>query len=97
MIYYSHTPEGQFNLLIKNTKSQIEHIAKQRELCVTKEEMKSWFVDHPKINREAYFVGIDFIYNNPDVTPKVAAQAVVDKIKARKKYWLNKIKQNSEK
>ncbi|MBK7378982.1 MAG: hypothetical protein IPJ03_08215 [Ignavibacteriales bacterium] len=91
IISYSHTPEGQFELLIKNTKSQIEHLAKQRDLGVSRSEMKSWFKDYDDLYKEAYTFGIDFIYDNKDISPEVSAEAVSDKILAKKEYWLAKI------
>jgi hypothetical protein len=87
---YARTPEGRYNLLLRNVKEQIEHIAKQRDLC-SKDEMKRWYKKFPKVTREACWMGIDFIYRNPNVTPEVSAQAVIDMIESKKTYWMKKL------
>lgn len=91
-IVYSRTPEGRYGSLLRNVKEQIEHIAKQRDLC-SKDEMKQWYTKFPKATREACWMGIDFIYKNPNVTPEVSARAVVDMIEAKKSYWMKKLEE----
>ena len=100
-IYYSHTDSGQFYLLLKNSVSQIEHIAKQRDIGATKDEAITWFDTDEwktdlKVYRECILEGIDFVFEYPEIKPKNCANAFKDIIIAKRITWTNKIIESNQ-
>jgi hypothetical protein len=99
--YYSHTPEGQYGLLVKNAGKHVESIAKSRDYGIPLGEAISWYNtegwrrEHPEF-RECMIKGVRYVYSRPELTPEEIKVSYKRQIEKRKDYWMTKIKRRLE-
>ena len=93
--FWSNSAEGQYSLFKRNLSNRAISIAESRDMGLEKaywiNEYRNWGDHRHTVQRQATFEAIEFIYRNPGISPEIIGEAILNKVDAKKNFWMRKL------